>query len=216
MDYSEEGAFLVNFFKEHPAKYKFLVDVGAFTTDGSNTLNLLELGWSGLLIEPMPIEKYYRPLVEALKGNDKVKFCNLAISDFCGTAEGFEYYDGEGALAGHSSMMNETYDTGAQKMVVRIPKKKFLLTVSTLPKVLEDYNVPLDFDVLSVDAEGMDFRILKHLFLKSSYRPKIIVVEWGKDFPHLQDWETLESDDSIFDGYELLLQTQGNRIILRK
>ena len=49
--------------------------------------------------------------------------------------------------------------------------------VRRLSEVLDDFSIPLDFDLLSLDIEGEDFKVLNDLIANSAYRPKWIVME---------------------------------------
>ncbi len=184
-----EGFFLVNYFENNPPKHKFLVDVGAGGIAHSNTIDLLQLGWSGILIEPFPIEKYFTPFKEML---------DIAISDFCGRATAYVC-----DTAGWSSLLPP------RDNIKHLFTQKDI-EVSTLSKVLTSFNVPFDFDLLSVDAEGLDFKIISCLLEKSDYMPKIIVYEEGHT---LHGNSELDNWTELFRNYDTIYKTQGNRIM---
>lgn len=184
-----EATKLIEYFKENPPKYRYLVDVGASRIELSNTYNLILVGWTGLLIEPMPT-------LDTLDLWEKVSIFGIhrrnllfgfAIADFNGESS---WHVKE--PIGHSSLIHGPDD---------IILGSYSIPVKTLPDVLDKYSCPKDFDLLSVDTEGMDYRILKYMIDRSDYRPKVILHESSKpdDFSFLR-----------VAGYRPLFQTKGN------
>jgi FkbM family methyltransferase len=85
------------------------------------------------------------------------------VSDFEGTTEIYLH-----KCRGHNSLRPDIKSEGiigSRSVPVRI-----------LPSILTDHAVPLDFDILTVDTEGLDCRILTNL-MESDYRPQIIIYE---------------------------------------
>jgi len=52
---------------------------------------------------------------------------------------------------------------------------------TSLDNILSNTEIPLDFDFLSIDIDGMDYWILKSLI---SYRPKVICIEFNPTIPN--------------------------------
>lgn len=210
IDHSQfgEGNFLRRYFDEAAPKYRLLVDVGAFGIELSNTYDLIVSGnWGGLLIEPMPAELFWNPLKEAVRERKNIKIFSVAISDSRGVATGHIH-----ETPGHNSLVFEQESKEKKEIVAR-----------TLHDVLEEERVPIDFDLLCVDTEGLDYRIMKNLLEGSSYRPGVIVVEReGPLWEHhqvevAQREETIEYGE-IFSrfGYAQVFETYGNKIFSRR
>lgn len=166
----------------------YVVDVGAYGKRNSNSWNLIhDHNWNGLLIEPQP--DLAQQCREQFHGNVVVE--QVAVSDHAGEALFYRYKTkGWGSLnADH-----------APRKVRR--RKPIRVDVVTLPSLLEKYNIPHYFGLLSIDAEGMDQTILKTVF-DSPWRPELIVIE------------TCETSWPTNYGYELL-HCQSDQQIWRK
>ena len=157
-----EQAIIQAYFKAHSPEYKFLVDVGAYDVLKSNSAALIYLGWSGLLFEPHPLS--YQNLLGYFKGWP-VKIMNCAIGDGIEDATLFVHTD-----LGSSSLVYE-WETEQQT------GEKISVKVYPLAPILEELRVPKDFELLSVDAEGYDCRIMTKLLEESIYRPRMIITE---------------------------------------
>lgn len=189
-----EATLLADFFDKHPPKNKFLVDVGAFSIELSNTFNFLLRDWKGILIEAMPQEEYFRPLVEALRDSSGVTIlAGVAIGDYEGAGTAFL-----NKIPGQRSLLQELENDGSREVPVR-----------PLAPILQEHGVPLDFDLLSVDAEGFDERILKCLLTQSAYRPRVIVFEKDAHFK-MQPPEEPRTPFLEDRGYNFLFETEGN------
>lgn len=153
---NNEEQVIVSFFGN---KIGNLLDIGA--NDGitfSNSRKLLELGWSGELIEPA--EKPFNKLKELYKDNKKVKLHNIAISDSRG--ELTFYSSGEHVGNGDSDLLSTLSIVDKQKWensTVYLESK-----VQSL-KWLDFYNWQI-YDFINIDAEGYDLSILKQMDLK--------------------------------------------------
>lgn len=163
-NFSQHGdqEIIFEYFSKHPPLYERLVDVGAFGRDMSNSFALLELGWKGLLIEPNPDR--VQVIKEEFKGLD-VEVLNIGISDDVG----------ELPLHLHSELGHDSFDSDWH-----LPDKTgkvLTVPVQPLSKVLGEKGLPYNFDLLSIDAEGWDERIIKYLFAKSRFRPTLVVTE---------------------------------------
>jgi len=210
IDHSEfgEGNFLRKYFDGVAPKYKLFVDVGAFGIELSNTYDLIVSdNWGGLLIEPMPIEVFWNPLREAVKERKNIKILNIAIADSRGVATGYIH-----ETPGQSSLVFEQESQGKKEIVTR-----------TLPDVLDEERVPIDFDLLSVDTEGLDYRIIKNLLEGSSYRPRVIVVERERPLWEHYQIEVAQREETIEYGeifgrfgYVQVFETYGNKIFSRR
>lgn len=153
---NNEEQVILDYFKDFKGN---LLDIGA--NDGitfSNSRKLLELGWSGELIEPA--EKPFNKLKELYKDNKKVKLHNIAISDSRG--ELTFYSSGEHVGNGDSDLLSTLSIVDKQKWensTVYLESK-----VQSL-KWLDFYNWQI-YDFINIDAEGYDLSILKQMDLK--------------------------------------------------
>jgi len=171
-----EQEIISNFFgKDHG----IFVDVGAYGPEGSNTYHLLNRGWKGFLIEAD------KRRVQVLKAstNGNATIINIGIGDRRCVGCLFLYPDPR-----NNTFLNHWARNGN-------PIGTQIINVRPLADVLEANNVPKDFDLLSIDTEGMDYRIMRK-FMESDYRPRLIVTE-----------AISYGDLSIFKGYRLLTKT---------
>jgi FkbM family methyltransferase len=173
-----EQKIISNFFKDHPPRYKMLVDVGA-GGEGSNTYSLLMDGWSGILIEADPMRA--QKLRFDCNGRD-VKVLNFAIGDRDGEATFYFRSNPQ-----HNSLLADWHPEE------RVGESK--IKIRPLADVLSERNIPKDFDLLSIDTEGMDERIMRKFF-ESDYHPRLIVTE-----------AVSYTDLSLFRGYRLIAKT---------
>jgi len=193
----DEQEIIFKHFQGHPPAHNILVDVGAYGKELSNTFALLELGWKGLLIEANPIRA---KIIEKEFAGMDVEVLNIGVSNKRGTAP----------LYLHTSPFSDSLLPEWDAHI----KTGETITIDTLPlrAILLDKNIPLDFDLLSVDTEGTDELIMKHFFLKSDFRPGLIVTERM----------SFADNTGLFEryGYALLAKTgspeNGNLIFLKK
>jgi FkbM family methyltransferase len=163
-DVSQHGTqeLIFKWLADHPPKHRQLVDVGAWGKQMSNSYALLELGWKGLLIDANP--KRIPELQRDFAGLD-VEIISAGIGD----------KRGRFPLIIHTGDTSNTIVKGWDSATAT--KETVDIEVFPLQDILSDAKVPFDFDLLSVDAEGMDEKILKSLFAKSKYRPGLVVTE---------------------------------------
>lgn len=139
-----------------------LLDIGA--NDGktlSNSLALIEYGWSAVLIEPAPIP--FDKLCALHEGNLDVHCLRLAISNISGEVEfhssGTHLNNGDTDLL---STMNQNdlikWQSTTTFAPIKVMSNTFnqFLSISPIKK----------FDFITIDAEGYDELILKQIDLK--------------------------------------------------
>lgn len=160
-NYSQYGeeAFIDFIFKNIGVKSKHFVDIGA--NDGvwfSNTRNLINLGWKGLMID-----------------------------------------------GGHENEL----------------VKKHFVTKENIIDLLDLYNTPIEFDLLSLDIDGNDYWVLQEIL--SKYKPRVIISEYNAELP-IGESKTIEYDpkftfkSDIYYGYTFeagkkLAEANGYKII---
>jgi FkbM family methyltransferase len=160
---NNEEEIILNYFKDIG---RFL-DIGAY--DGvnlSNTRALSERGWGGICLEPSP--RVYQKLFSNYETNDKVKCYKYALGNSDGTVN---FWDNENAVA---TMCVNELTRWQNEMFIPIE-----VTVKTFETFYKEN--PFTFDFISLDAEGMDFDILKQIDL-NKVGCKMLIVEWnGKE-----------------------------------
>lgn len=163
-----------------------LLDIGA--NDGvtfSNSLALLERGWSGILVEPST------SCVDKLKllheGNTKVTIEAIAIGNQTAIMEFHE----SGSLLNKGD--NSLVSTLKIEEKDRWSSLDMTWNIGKVPVYdFKDFKSahPHSFDFITIDAEGMDYDILKQINL-TNVGCKLICVEWnGKDFDLFNDYIT--------------------------
>jgi FkbM family methyltransferase len=185
-DYSQHGeqGILIDYFAKNPSKYSLIVDVGAYGAELSNSMGLLREGWVGLLIEANPSRI---PIIEQEFASEIVKIINCGVYDVEGEMN-FYHHDVESHSSFLPGWIEETKNDQVTSIKVRL-----------LADILKENYIPTDFDVLTVDAEGMDEKILASL-MSSDYRPRVIVVE-----------KNIKSSLNLYDfGYSVFSETEGN------
>jgi FkbM family methyltransferase len=153
---NNEEQIIIDYFGDYKGN---LLDIGA--NDGitfSNSRKLLELGWSGELVEPANIP--YLKLKELCKENKKVKLHKVAISDLRG--ELTFYSSGEHVGNGDSDLLSTLSIVDKQKWENSTVYQES--KVDSL-KWLDFYNWQV-YDFINIDAEGYDLSILKQMDLK--------------------------------------------------
>ncbi len=82
--------------------------------------------------------------------------------------------------------------------------------METLPTILDREDIPLRFDLLSIDIEGEDIKVLNQLIGSSPYRPNWIIFESGQVDSYRPGVLPLVAQ---FDAeYELVGKTESNLI----
>ena len=192
-----ETSLLIRAMMDMACTNRVLVDVGVMGRWGSNSYDLLRwFGWRGLLVEANC------QLIEPIKqefGDLNYRIVNFAVSDHAGTATLHI-----GTNVGVSSL-NESHARmfGPTKGRITVPMER-------LPTILAREDIPLRFDLLSIDIEGEDIKVLNDLIGSSPYRPNWIIFESGQVETYHPGALPLVAQ---FDAdYELVGKTQSNLI----
>jgi len=198
-DFSDFGgqAVIFKYFSAHPPAIHQLVDLGAHGKNSSNSYGLLALGWKGLLVEANPERvKIIRNDFAGLN----VNIVQLGVSDEAGRMPLYLH-----AVVGSSSLL-EDWDPHEHT------GKKIMVTVEPVDKIFRDHQVPDDLGFLSIDLEGLDYRVMKCIFEKTTCRPQLIITE-AASYPDPKGFFYKY-------GYDFLTQLKqdkyGNLIFYRK
>jgi FkbM family methyltransferase len=180
------------------AAHRIVVDVGARGRMRSNSYDLLRhFGWRGLLIEANT--RLIESISADFAGLD-VTLVNCAVSDYAGAAT---FYVG---VNDDVSSLRQDAASGWGSIRGRVNVR-----VERLGAILRTYDIPFDFDLLSIDAEGEDIAILNDVVL-SGYVPRWVIIEASADFrtKSLRDLPLLAA---VIDRYTIVGQTVANLLL---
>jgi len=154
---NKEAEYVVNYFGSYKGR---LLDIGA--NDGitfSNSYDLIQIGWKGVLVEPSP-KAWYR-LSKLYSGVSGVEIVNCAITNNTGT--GILFDSGPHIKKGHDigivSTMNID-ETERWKETVSFTEETIRTTT------YKDSGITGLFDFISIDCEGSDVDVLKQLDIR--------------------------------------------------
>ena len=180
----------------------WVVDVGARGVERSNSYDLLKhFGWRGLLIEANPA--LVPDIRRGFAGLD-FELLNCAVSDFEGRATlSLGVNDDISSL---NPTATEAW--GALRGGVEVEVRK-------LDAILAERQIPQDFDLLSLDIEGEDIKVLNALLADSPYRPRWIIIEASYDYS-VGSLDDLPFSDAVKATYAIRAQTPANLILGRR
>lgn len=142
-------------------RHRIVVDIGAYGIEDSNSFNLIsERKFRGLLVEPDPCN-IARIEDEMAKYADQISLAKVAVSTVPGVVPLYLYENPK-----DSSLVppdGTRLNTGSTPV-----------TSMTIQSLLENHKIPFDFDVLSVDTNGLDGAIVLEL-LSSPFRPGLVI-----------------------------------------
>jgi FkbM family methyltransferase len=165
----------------------FYVDVGANEpVFNSQTWHLEQLGWDGILIEPLP--SYCADLAAQRKG----KVVQVACSSPANHGQTLKLL----VAGGHSTLNAAPIALGTHSQVYAN------VLCKTLDSTLEDCQVPLNFDFISVDIEGHEMEMFEGFTLRK-WQPKLVLLE-----DHVTSHD--KHNFMLGCGYELILRTGLN------
>jgi FkbM family methyltransferase len=148
------------------AKPGFYVDVGCnHPTNYSNTFMLYKRGWHGINIDANPA---LIALHRKLKPRDHSVFAAIARERKTLT---FTEFEGETLMASLDPALVQARAASGLRI-----RSQTVLETKTLTEILHQLNAPKQFELLSVDVEGLDLEVLQSLDFQH-YRPKLILVE---------------------------------------
>lgn len=203
-DQSQFGEFsmLLRHWINGTARHRIVIDVGARGRGGSNSYNLVRMfGWRGLLIEANPA------LIEGIRADFAgldFELLNFAVSD----------YDGRATL--HIGTNDDVSSLNAAAARGWGPTRGAVaVEVKRLGPLLQARAIPPDFDLLSLDIEGEDIKVLNDLIGTSTYRPSWIIIEASHDY-QVKSLDDLKILSVVKSNYQIVGQTSANLILKRE
>ena len=138
---------------------------------GSNTADLLDIGWKGIYIEP--IKEYCDELqISHVENLDRLTIVNLGASD---------QKDTKALFLGESFVPN---DQGNSRSGGKYEYVNRHVELDVTSKILSDNDCPKHIDVMSIDVEGLEDKVLRGIDF-TEHIPKIIIVEINKISPEI-------------------------------
>lgn len=163
------------------------VDVGANEPIiESQTYHLDKMGWSGLLLEPIP---YY---CELLKQHRTGKVIQFACSSHKNQNKVLQLI----VAGGHSTLNSNPIAVGT------VSNQTIDVVCKTLDSILEENNIQVGFDFISIDIEGHEMEMFKGFTLEK-WKPKLVLLE-----DHVINHE--KHRHMIDHGYQVILRTGLN------
>jgi FkbM family methyltransferase len=145
----------------HDVSSGYFVDVGAADPQyNSQSWQLEQAGWSGILIEPRP------DFAEKLRRARRAKVYEVACSSPRNAGRTMPF-----RLAGGLSSLNETLVVAGLA-----PQGMTQITVRTLDDILAESQAPSSLDFVSIDVEGHEIDVLDGLDL-ARWRPRLLLIE---------------------------------------
>jgi FkbM family methyltransferase len=169
------------------AKDGIFVDVGANDPFiESQSYHLEQLGWHGLLIEPLP------NMCELLRKNRT----GIVVPYACSSKENHKKILPLISFGVCSTLESKLIHTNKVKQDV------IYIETRTLDSILEENNIKESFDLLSIDVEGHEIELFKGFDIQR-WKPKLVLLE---DHVTTQDKHKF----MVKNGYQFLLRTGLN------
>jgi len=194
---NDEEKWITEYYNGYVGKF---IDVGA--NDGerfSCTRRLVELGWSGICIDPSP--SAFVQLLNLYHKNPKIISINCALDV---DSEIKEFYHRPN---GHISTLSS--DFKKQWMHLKDKYQTMYLKTITFDEVLHHFDFDCDF--IKIDAEGMDFEIMQTIPFNKLPKLNMICIEYCRG-------ENLDNMLSFGDAqkFKPLTMTKHNLIMVKR
>jgi FkbM family methyltransferase len=180
---------------------RIVIDVGANGRERSNSYDLMRFfGWRGLLIEANPQRNAI--IKREFSGLDYT-LVNCAISDYAGEA------------VFHLGVNDDVSSLKVEAAEGWGPVRgQITVEVKPLHAVLTENLIPHEFDLLSIDAEGEDIRILNDT-IANGFCPRWVIME-AVHTETLPSLKTLGLSEAVQSRYEIIDSTIANIILQGK
>jgi len=133
-----------------------------FQRCSSNTADLLDLGWSGIYIEP--VKEYCDEAKISHKDNlDRLQIINLGASN---KKDELELFLGDSFVPNGNDSQGYSW----------IGRK---VAIDKTSDILEKYNCPKNIDIISIDVEGLEAEVIQGIDF-SKHLPVMLIIEIDK------------------------------------
>ena len=186
-----------------------VVEVGAF--DGvtfSNTSCLIEVGWSAVLMEPVP--EFAQQCRDRYRDNPDVRVLEVAAGDVNSTV----VLGVAGSLTSADVEQLAEYDQVSWSARTVKGRVDITVQVRRLDDVLDDAGVAPGFEVLVVDVEGYEAKVWDGFDL-DRWRPQLMIWELTDTHPDLvlRRSESLSISEQILShGYRVIYKDHINTV----
>ena len=170
---NDEEDYILKYFGGQIGKF---LDIGAFNGKTfSNTYALVELGWSGVCVEPSP--SVFLDLMKLHKDNPRITMLAAAIDSKAGIAP---FYDSSGdAISTFDVAHRDKWKNGYGSKFTKI-------YVPTIPVVDIFKTFGYDFDFINIDVECMNYPIFVALPM-SQMKVRMMCVEHDNHEAEIQN-----------------------------
>lgn len=182
------------------------VEVGAFNCyNWSNSWGLMQAGWQGLMFEPQ--KQYYDDCQKWLNPNVTIECC--AIGNYNGVAK---LYLG-GSLSTIVPERRDIYNTLGWSKTAGLRADNFIkVPIYRLDTVLKRHNWQPNFEVLIIDVEGAELKVLDGFDL-AYWQPRMVIIEAHETLPEL-NYNAGKITD-YFKGYDKIYSDYINTIFAK-
>lgn len=165
---NDEEKWITEFYGKFVGKF---LDLGAHNgIDFSTSRRLVELGWSGICVEPAPTP--FCSLVNLYRNHGSVKVVNCAVDV---ESKLKLFWDNDGGYVSTISDEHKDYWFKEARSCFRVMYLKTIRFSELLDCFGEDFNF------LKMDVEGMDLKILKDIPFDRMSKLNAICIEYGGD-----------------------------------
>lgn len=198
---------------QRPAGGIFFVQIGAFDGVSNDPLHphIVAHRWRGILVEPQP--KPFQALLETYRGHGQLAFVNAAIGEQDGETDFYVVRDGQD-LPPWSQKIASLNKENVIKHREGLPEYGVRRGIDDLEERMEAIRVPVltlpsllalrlveRLDILQIDAEGYDARILRQL-------------DFGRYQPALIRYEHMHLEEAEQDACLHLLRGHGYLVVI--
>jgi FkbM family methyltransferase len=185
------------------------IEVGAFDgTSFSNSSCLAEVGWQGVLIEPVP--EYAAACRRHYSKNPNIKVVECAIGSDDAEIEIIK----AGPLTTANQLQMDQYGKVDWSKDLAMSATKISVIQKTLDKVLSEIGLTKPIDLLIVDVEGAEESVFAGFDLQK-WKPKMMIVELAHTHPDLRSVSLKDADlqEKIqANGYSVIYKDKVNTV----
>ena len=158
---------------------KFSVEFGVGNGFESNTTYLLEKkGWKGLMMD--------------YGSDEKIKTKNLIKKSLSYRKFGIKY-----CLQKSIKFLKKTMVRYKRSRYFQYDIKKEKVTAENIEKLFQKYNIPKNFDLLSIDIDFNDYWVWKAI---TNYHPNVVVIEYNSSLSPTESSVVQYDPEAIWDG----------------